>query len=107
MEFFSAVTDDKFHQVISAKGNASKLVTILSNNSGRLVEAGDAKIAFLSQAQRRLTEILIQPQLPDVKHKQYGGVLRKDDLCKVLKSLMIKNSMDFDVDFPFCSIVFF
>ena len=35
MDFFSAVTDDKFHQVISAKGNASKLVTILSNNSGQ------------------------------------------------------------------------
>ena len=34
MEFLIAVTDDKFHQVISAKGNASKLVTILSNNSG-------------------------------------------------------------------------
>ena len=34
MEFLSAVTEDKFHQVISAKGNASKLVTILSNNSG-------------------------------------------------------------------------
>ena len=63
MEFFSAVTDDKFHQVICAKGNASKLVTILSNNSGRLVVAGDAKIAFLFQVQKSLTEILIQPQL--------------------------------------------
>ena len=65
MEFLSAVTDDKFHQVISAKGNASKLVTILSNNSGRLVEAGDAKIAFLFQVQRRLTKFSIQPQLAD------------------------------------------
>ena len=36
MEFLSAVTEDKFHQVISAKGNASKLVTILSNNSGQV-----------------------------------------------------------------------
>ena len=43
MEFLIAVTDDKFHQVISAKGNASKLVTILSNNSGRLVKVRDAK----------------------------------------------------------------
>ena len=41
-----AVTEDKFHQVISAKGNASKLVTILSDNSGRLVKVKDAKIAF-------------------------------------------------------------
>ena len=70
MEFFSAVTEDKIQHVISIKGNASKLVTILSNNSGRLVEAGDAKIAFLLQAQRRLTELLIQPQLADVQHKQ-------------------------------------
>ena len=30
-----ALTEDKFHQVICAKGIASKLVTILSNNSGR------------------------------------------------------------------------
>ena len=36
MEFLIAVTEDKFHQVISAKGNASKLVTILSNNSGQV-----------------------------------------------------------------------
>ena len=36
-----ALTEDKFHQVISAKGIASKLVTILSNNSGRLVEVGE------------------------------------------------------------------
>ena len=71
MEFLIAVTDDKFHQVISAKGNASKLVTILSNNSGRLVEAGDAKIAFLFQTQRRLTKFSIQPQLADVQHKQW------------------------------------
>ena len=63
MEFLIAVTDDKFHQVISAKGNASKLVTILSNNSGRLVKVRDAKIAFLFQVQRRLTETSIQPQL--------------------------------------------
>ena len=107
MEFLSAVTDDKFHQVISAKGNASKLVTILSNNSGRLVKVRDAKIAFLFQVERRLTETSIQPQLLGVYDTNNDGVLRKDDLCKVLKSLMIKNSMDFDVDFPFCSIVFF
>ena len=54
-----------------------------------------------------MTETSIQPQLLGVYDTNNDGVLRKDDLCKVLKSLMIKNSMDFDVDFPFCSIVFF
>ena len=70
MKFLIAVTDDKFHKVISAKGNASKLVTILSNNSGRLVKVRDAKIAFLFQVERRLTEISTQPHLRDVRHKQ-------------------------------------
>jgi len=107
MEFFSAVTDNKFHQVISAKGNASKLVTILSNNSGRLVKVRDAKIAFLFQVERRLTETSIQPQLLGVYDTNNDGVLGKDDLCKVLMSLIIKNSKDFDVYFPFCSIVLF
>ena len=107
MEFLIAVTDDKFHQVISAKGNASTLVTILSNNSGRLVKVKDAKIAFLFQVERHLTETSIQPQFLGVYDTNNDGVLRKDDLCKDLKSLMIKTSMDFDVDFPFCSIVFF
>ena len=73
---------------------------------GRLVKVGDAKIAFLFQVERRLTETSIQPQLLGV-YDTNDGVLRKDDLRKVLKSLMIKNSMDFDVDFPFCSIVLF
>ena len=107
MEFLSAVTEDKFHQVISAKGNASKLVTILSNNSGRLVKVRDAKIAFLFQVERRLTETSIQPQLLGVYDTNNDGVLRKDDLCKVLKSMMFDNDMDFESDFPFCSIVFF
>ena len=79
----------------------------MSNNSGRLVKVGDAKIAFLFQVERHLTETSIQPQLLGVYDTNNDGVVRKDDLCKVLKSLMIKNSMDFDVDFPFCSIVFF
>ena len=71
-----------------------------------MVKVRDAKIAFLFQVERRLTETSIQPQLLGV-YDTNDGVLRKDDLCKVLKSFMIKNSMDFDVDFPFCSIVFF
>ena len=80
------------------------LVNILSNNSGRLVKVRDAKIAFLFQAQRLRFNLSFWVC---TVYDTNDGVLRKDDLCKVLKSLMIKNSMDFDVDFPFCSIVFF
>ena len=102
MELLIAVTDDKFHQVISAKGNASKLVTILSNNSGQVGQGRRCQ----DSAPLSGSKTSIQPQLLGV-YDTNDGVLRKDDLCKVLKSLMIKNSMDFDVDFPFCSIVFF
>ena len=39
-------------------------------DSGRLVKVGDAKIAFLFQAKRYLTETSTQPHLRDVRHKQ-------------------------------------
>ena len=105
MEFLIAVTDDKFHQVISAKGNASKLVTILSNNSGQVGQGQRCQNSIPLSGSKTLDwDFDSTSAFGCVWHKQWR---RKDDLCKVLKSLMIKNSMDFDVDFPFCSIVFF
>ena len=80
MEFFSAVTDDKFHQVISAKGNASKLVTILSNNSG---QAGQGQ-RCQNSVPLSGSKTSIQPQLLGV-YDTNDGVLRKDDLRKVLE----------------------
>ena len=106
MEFLIAVTDDKFHQVISAKGNASKLVTILSNNSGRLVKVRDAKIAFLFQAERRLTDTSTQPNLRDIRHKQWRNSERKRPAQR-FEACDGREPNGFDADFPFCSTVFF
>ena len=73
---------------------------------GRLVKVGDAKIAFLFQVERRLTETSTQPHLRDVRHKQWRNSERKRPAQR-FEACDGRERNGFDADFPFCSTVFF